>query len=45
MRYIMTVEVHCSEEEIIGVKEQIADAVGITAEKICVIEVKGDEAV
>ena len=29
MKYIFTVEVDCSEEEVIGVKEQIADAVGI----------------
>ena len=40
MKYIFTVEVDCSEEEVIGVKEQIADSVGIKSFSVVSVKVK-----
>lgn len=40
MKYIFTLEVDCTEEEVIGVKEQIADAVGIKSCNVVSVKVK-----
>lgn len=40
MKYIFTVEVDCAEEEVIGVKEQIADAVGIQSCRVVAVKVR-----
>lgn len=40
MKYIFTLEVDCSEEEVIGVKEHIADAVGIQSCHVVSVKVK-----
>ena len=40
MKYIFTVEVDCTDEEVIGVKEQIADSVGIQSCRVVSVKVK-----